>query len=97
VHAVLRLLFGLNREWEPDWKWIAALSERLERKPDHFIIRIADCFGAAPMAERMRNCSRLILDTLALFPRADRLERIANYIQRGMEANEDGRLPPGDS
>jgi Domain of unknown function (DUF4037) len=84
MHAVLRLLFALNNEWEPDWKWIAQLSGRLRRKPERLVERIADCFGAAPAQARMCTATRLILDTLALLPSSEVTERIRAYLQAGM-------------
>jgi hypothetical protein len=45
VQGILRLLFALNRQWEPDWKWIAALARRLQHKPDQLVERVGQCFG----------------------------------------------------
>ena len=87
VHAVLRLLFALNREWEPDWKWIAALDARLARKPARLSERIAACFGQAPALEQMRICTQLILDTLTLLPPTPDIEQARVHLQQGMEAN----------
>jgi hypothetical protein len=87
VHGVLRLLFALNREWEPDWKWIAALRARLEHTPDHLTERIAACFGQAPARERMAICTRLILDTLALLPPTADIEQARANLQCGLDAD----------
>lgn len=84
VHAVLRLLFALNREWEPDWKWIARLSARLAVKPERLTERIGDCFGPAPAPERMCIATLLILDTLALLPPSDAIERIRANLHAGL-------------
>ncbi len=87
VQGALRLLFALNQEWEPGWKWIAALSARLTHQPDHLIERIAAIFGEAPAHERMRICTRLILDTLALLPPTPESERARLNLQQGLDAN----------
>lgn len=81
TQATLRLLFALNREWEPDWKWIDRLSERLRNKPARLVERVTDCFGAAPAQERMRIATDLILDTLALLPPDEMTGRICSYLQ----------------
>ena len=54
VQSALRLLFALNQEWEPYWKWIAALSARLTRQPDQLIAWITSIFSEAPARERLR-------------------------------------------
>jgi len=68
VHTMLRVLHALNRQWEPDWKWIGPTAAALEIKPERLAERINDVF-AAPQAEHsVAHCLDLILDTLALVP-----------------------------
>jgi hypothetical protein len=84
VQAVLRLLFALNREWEPDWKWISVLAQRLQRKPDQLIERIAGCFEQASPVKRMRTCTQLILDAVSLLPQSRKIEEVRDNLQRGL-------------
>ncbi|MGH2487922.1 MAG: DUF4037 domain-containing protein [Ktedonobacterales bacterium] len=87
IHGVLRVLFALNREWEPDWKWISALQARLPRKPDHLVERITACVSKDAPADRMRACTRLILDALALCPPTPAVAQARANLQAGLDAN----------
>lgn len=68
TEQVLRLLFALNRQWEPDWKWLVPQSQRLARKPDRLVERIDELFSLPKPSERVRACLQLILETLELVP-----------------------------
>lgn len=68
VKQMLRLLFAINRQWEPDWKWLAPQSQRLAHKPDRLVERVNDLFLLPDPGERVRACLQLILETLELVP-----------------------------
>jgi hypothetical protein len=68
VEQVLRLLFAINRQWEPDWKWLAPQSQRLARKPNQLVERVNALFLLPEPDERVRACLYLILETLELVP-----------------------------
>lgn len=57
---------------------------RLAMKPARLTERIGDCFGLAPAAEQMRIATLLILDTLALLPPGETIERIRANLQVGL-------------
>lgn len=68
LERMLRVLFAINRQWEPDFKWIAHESERLPLKPPRMLERMDHVFAKASPIERTHLCLRLILDTLQLVP-----------------------------
>lgn len=61
---LLRILFAINREWEPGWKRVAASVARLARKPDRLAERI-DGVGRTLDLAALRE---LAAETLALAP-----------------------------
>jgi hypothetical protein len=68
LERMLRVLFAINRQWEPDFNWIAYESERLPLKPARMLERMDHVFAKASPIERTHLCLRLILDTLQLVP-----------------------------
>ncbi len=68
VENLLRLLFALNRQWEPDYKWLGPESARLGRKPDRLVERVNEIFATPDAARSVQLCFELILDTLRLVP-----------------------------
>jgi hypothetical protein len=61
---LLRIVFALNREWEPGWKRLASRVEPLERKPDRLAERI-DALGRTLDLAALRQ---LAAEILALAP-----------------------------
>lgn len=70
VHNVLRILFAINRHWEPDWKWVKAATDGLSIKPDRLAERINAIFTAPEPHQCVITCLQLVHDTLALIPAA---------------------------
>ncbi len=68
VHKVLRILFAVNQQWEPDWKWIKYLVQDLKIKPDNLTERINSILSTNNPEESLKNCFDLIQDTLFLIP-----------------------------
>ena len=64
AEAVLRILFAVNRAWEPGWKWVTASLAALELKPE----RTAERIEAALAARDLRALRELVRDALALAP-----------------------------
>ena len=61
---LLRIVFALNREWEPGWKRLASRVDRLAVKPD----RLAERIDAVGHALDLAALRQLAAETLALAP-----------------------------
>lgn len=90
VKRVLRILFALNKEWEPDWKRIKYIVEDLAVKPNDLYDRINKIVTVNNSQESLDTCFELIKDTLLLIPREldenkyiDFILKDINEIQRG--------------
>jgi Domain of unknown function (DUF4037) len=64
MQNVLRIVFALNRAWEPSWKRLPQLVEPLAVKPD----RLPDRVDRVLSGGSLRESRELVLDTLALCP-----------------------------
>lgn len=77
VENVLRIVFALNRTWEPGWKRLPQLLEPLALKPE----RLAERIDEALRESSLRTARALVRDTLALAPDLPRVvvarERVA--------------------
>lgn len=65
-HNMLRLLFALNRQWEPDWKWVKQTSKNLHIKPKHLSERINRTFLLPTPTQRVTACQQLVYESLQL-------------------------------
>ncbi len=80
VHNVLRILFAINRQWEPDWKWARAATGELSIKPDRLAERINAIFMALAEALQLREMGQAKQDQAMLEQaRAILLELVAAY------------------
>ena len=68
TYNVLRVLFALNRRWEPDFKWLRLVTGDLATAPERLAERIEEVFTAPVLEQRVRTSLALIRDTLALIP-----------------------------
>ena len=68
LHGVLRILFAINRIWEPDWKRIAYRLKTLPIKPARVEKKIEHLFRAPTTPQARGLLYFLILDTLHLVP-----------------------------
>jgi len=89
VEILLRLLFALNREWEPDWKWARYGARGLAIVPDRFQDRSDAVFFAPTPEERIAALLELIADTLRLLPGTDDVAQA----RRAIGASIDHRTP----
>lgn len=66
VKSILRLLYALNKQWEPYWKWINHVTKtELEKKPENFEKRLLEIFqGFGEPRTALNNCFLLFIDTL---------------------------------
>lgn len=68
VHRVLRILYAINKQWEPDWKWTKHIVNDLDIKPENLIERVDSIICIKNSEESLKNCFQLIYDTLSLIP-----------------------------
>lgn len=68
LHNLLRVLFAVNHQCEPEWKWISHSTATLVFRPDHLMERIAAIWSPDGATDRITACFRLIYDTLVLLP-----------------------------
>jgi hypothetical protein len=69
IRAVLRILFALNRQWEPELrKWTRRWVETLEAKPDRLADRIFAIYARPLAAETWPAFLQLVSDSLRLVP-----------------------------
>lgn len=66
--SMLCILFAINQQWEPDWKWLHVETEQLTIKPERLLERI-DEICTIPQVEQRVSCYLLLMrDVLALVP-----------------------------
>lgn len=68
VKRILRILFALNKEWEPDWKRIRYIIEDLKVVPEELYRRINEIITIKDSQESFDACLDLVKDTLSLIP-----------------------------
>ncbi len=81
IYNILRILFALNRRWEPEWKWIEYVSANLAIKPGRLVERINEVFSVPLLKRNVAVCMQLICDTLLLVPPQYDVTRALNTIR----------------
>lgn len=94
VEKALRVVWAINRRWEPDWKWVAPESRRLDVLPSRLIERIDQIFSIDEPTHSVILCLQLIADVLDLVPSAYDVTRQKRLVR---EALDPALLPRGDS
>ncbi|MBZ9687364.1 DUF4037 domain-containing protein [Clostridium estertheticum] len=69
IQRILRILYAINGQWEPDWKWTKYIISNLEIKPENLEERIDSIICIKDTKENLKNCFELIKDTLLLIPK----------------------------
>jgi hypothetical protein len=87
VHSILRILFALNQQWEPNWKWVKPETRNLIIKPEHLNNRINATFSSPNPKQNVANCMQLILDTLLLVPPSYDVARAMATIQESLRTH----------
>jgi hypothetical protein len=87
----LRILFALNRRWEPDYKWLASEAPRLAISPGELVSRVNSALTLEHPRESVRTCLALLIDLLTL---ASEEYDVSAARERIKEALDDGHLPP---
>ncbi len=90
VYNVLRVIFALNRRWEPDFKWLRHVTRDLAVAPERLAEWIEDIFTLPVLEDRVATSLALIQDTLALLPITPGIARARAAIQHCLE-----RAPAG--
>jgi hypothetical protein len=85
AHLVLRILFALNRLWEPDWKWIDHRSQAMDIKPRALAKRLNTMFAEPDAIDAVTHLLQLIRDTLELVPPSQFPDtaRAFEWVERG--------------
>lgn len=91
INDGLRVLFALNRRWEPDYKWLEPEGRKLTRAPDHLAARVNAIFSQAQPRAAVSLCLDLIDDILAIA--ADEFD-VALVRERLSEIRDPDNLPP---
>jgi hypothetical protein len=82
IQKILRILYAINKQWEPDWKWTNYIISNLEIKPQNLEERIDSIICIKDTKENLKNCFELIKDTLLLIPKDLELgETVANILK----------------
>jgi len=69
AHRILRLVFALNRRWEPPrWKWATTFAASLELAPDRLGPRLVEPLVEPNALAAVRAMLELLDETLALVP-----------------------------
>lgn len=81
---MLRVLFAINHQWEPDWKWLRRELEYLAIKPGNLLERI-DTIFLEPHLEQRVACTLLLLrDVLELVPDQYDVTRVRENVQQSL-------------
>ncbi|HEY7018277.1 MAG TPA: hypothetical protein VH297_07380 [Gaiellaceae bacterium] len=85
VERVLRIVYAVNRLWQPTSKRLAARVETLAVKPDRLAERIEEVLTEPAPLRAMVVLSQLQLDTLALAPSGPNVDRARAWVREGLE------------
>lgn len=80
IQRILRVLYAVNKQWEPDWKWTKHIVEDLKIKPENLEKRIDSIICINESKTSLENCFNLIKDTLNLIPKEYELDDVTDEI-----------------
>ena len=84
---MLRILFAINQQWEPDWKWLHEEMDRLTIKPERLLERIDEIFLDPNLEQRVALSMLLLCDVLALVPERYDVTRVRANIQESLRVH----------
>jgi Domain of unknown function (DUF4037) len=87
----LRILFALNRRWEPDFKWLTSEAPRLTIKPGELVSRVNSALTFEHPRESVRTCLALLIDILTLASEEYDVSAAREQIKQALDEN---HLPP---
>jgi hypothetical protein len=82
---VVRIVFALNRVWQPTLKRLADRIEPLRRKPDSLAGRIEEALGERDPRRALLRMTELQADTVALAPDGPNIVRARKWLADGRE------------
>jgi predicted nucleotidyltransferase len=85
VTRILRLLYALNRMWQPTTKRLALRVEELAVKPDRLAERIDEALAEQDPVRALRLVTQLQLDTVMLAPSGPNIDRARRWLADGLE------------
>jgi hypothetical protein len=82
---VLRIVYALNRVWEPTTKRLAIRVEPLAVKPDRLAERIEEALTEPDPRRALAIMTELQLDTVRLAPSGPNIDRARTFLAEGLE------------
>ena len=82
---VLRMVYAINKRWQPTTKRVALRAEGLAVKPDRLAERIAEALTEPDPLRALVVMTQLQLDTVALAPSGPNVDRARVWLAEGLE------------
>ena len=82
---VLRIVYAINRVWEPTTKRLAARVEPLAVKPERLAERITEALTEPDPRRALLTLTQLQLDTVRLAPSGPNIDRARTWLAKGVE------------
>lgn len=82
---VLRMVYAINRAWQPTSKRVALRTEELAVKPDRLAERIEQALTEPDALEALIVMTQLQADTVALAPSGPNVDRARLWLAEGLE------------
>jgi hypothetical protein len=82
---VVRIVFALNRVWQPTLKRVADRVDPLSRKPDRVAERIEEALTEPEPRRALLQMTELQADTVALAPDGPNIDRARTWLREGRE------------
>jgi hypothetical protein len=80
VLRMLRMLYAINRTWQPATKRLALRVDALAVKPDRFAERVDEALAEADPIRALRVITQLQLDTVMLAPPGPNVDRARQWL-----------------
>jgi hypothetical protein len=81
---VLRIVYAINRVWEPTTKRLATRVESLAVKPDRLAERIEEALTEPDPRRALAIMTELQLDTVRLAPGGPNVDRARGWLAQGL-------------
>ena len=82
---LLRIVYALNRSWEPDWKRLGVRLAELEVKPERTAERIEEALLERDARRALRLVTELARDAVELAPATPSVVRARDWLPRLLE------------